>query len=206
MPPEQARGELDSINERSDVFALGGILCAILTGLPPYTGRGDILGRAVAGDLTEAHHRLGRAVGVSLAARRLQLVAVKCLAADPNERYEHAGEVAAAVHALRAKGDEIKRRSAANAAVDLERSRRVRGLRQAWTYLICGIVAALLIAFAARRLITEVEQEPKDQYPYRPTKEQLEYLRQRDQAEPPPRAPPRASEDGKQREPPTREP
>ena len=36
MPPEQARGE--EVDERADVFALGGILCAILTGKPPYTG------------------------------------------------------------------------------------------------------------------------------------------------------------------------
>ena len=38
MPPEQALGEIDRLNERSDVFGLGAILCEILTGKPPYTG------------------------------------------------------------------------------------------------------------------------------------------------------------------------
>src|SRR6185436_13438835 len=38
MPPEQARGEVDRVDPRSDVFALGGILCEILTGKPPYIG------------------------------------------------------------------------------------------------------------------------------------------------------------------------
>jgi tetratricopeptide (TPR) repeat protein len=38
MPPEQARGEIDCIDRRSDVFALGAILCVVLTGQPPYTG------------------------------------------------------------------------------------------------------------------------------------------------------------------------
>ena len=35
IPPEQARGELDHIDKRSDVFGLGAILCTILTGHPP---------------------------------------------------------------------------------------------------------------------------------------------------------------------------
>jgi len=37
MPPEQARGHVAVVDERADVFALGGILCEILTGEPPYT-------------------------------------------------------------------------------------------------------------------------------------------------------------------------
>ncbi|MCA9192828.1 MAG: tetratricopeptide repeat protein [Planctomycetales bacterium] len=36
LPPEQALGNVEEINERSDVFGLGAILCVILTGDPPY--------------------------------------------------------------------------------------------------------------------------------------------------------------------------
>jgi serine/threonine-protein kinase len=58
MAPEQARGE--PTNSRADVFALGGILCAVLTGHPPFGGKtsAEVLRRARAGDLPEAHARL----------------------------------------------------------------------------------------------------------------------------------------------------
>ncbi len=37
MPPEQARGEIDRLDRRSDIYALGGILYKILTLEPPYS-------------------------------------------------------------------------------------------------------------------------------------------------------------------------
>lgn len=41
MSPEQARGEIEQIDERTDVYALGAILCEILTGQPPLSGKKD---------------------------------------------------------------------------------------------------------------------------------------------------------------------
>jgi serine/threonine protein kinase len=58
MAPEQARGE--PTDARCDVFALGGILCAILTGEPPFGGKTnlEVIRRAAAADLAAAHARL----------------------------------------------------------------------------------------------------------------------------------------------------
>src|SRR5262249_39597026 len=36
MAPEQARGQVDRLDERCDVFGLGAVLCEILTGTPPH--------------------------------------------------------------------------------------------------------------------------------------------------------------------------
>jgi tetratricopeptide (TPR) repeat protein len=51
---------VDRVDERTDVFALGSILCEILTGQPAFTGRsaGEIQAKAARGDVAEALARL----------------------------------------------------------------------------------------------------------------------------------------------------
>src|SRR5262249_50157473 len=59
MPPEQARGEVEQIDRRCDVFSVGAILCEIPTGQPPYVGTvKEVLAHAQVGFLHEAHKRL----------------------------------------------------------------------------------------------------------------------------------------------------
>lgn len=59
MPPEQARGELDRVGARSDVYSLGALLYEFLTTHPPYSGETPlaIMWQVVEGKLTPPRQR-----------------------------------------------------------------------------------------------------------------------------------------------------
>src|SRR5262249_41821810 len=100
MAPEQARGEIDRLDERCDTFALGSILCEILTGEPAFTGRSsvEIQGKASRGELKEALDRLdSRGAEIELIG-----LAKECLAAELEDRPRHAGAVAERINAYQA--------------------------------------------------------------------------------------------------------
>ncbi len=95
MSPEQARGHLDLMDERTDVFALGGLLCNILTGSPPYAGADarSAYKQAARADLKDGYARLD----ASRADPELVALCKRCLAADPADRPRDAGVMAAAL-------------------------------------------------------------------------------------------------------------
>jgi serine/threonine-protein kinase len=100
MAPEQARGEIDRIDERADVFALGSILCEILTGQPAFVGRsaGEMHRKAALGVLASAL----AALEGSGADGELVALASHCLAREPEDRPRNAGAVAERITAYRA--------------------------------------------------------------------------------------------------------
>ncbi len=134
MAPEQARGDVDQIDERCDVFALGSILCEILTGQPAFTGRnsGEIQRKAARGDVANAFDVLDRS-GVDA---DLLGMTKACLAPEKEDRPRYAGTVAEQIHAYRigveerlrqaeiARAEEKARAEEAGKRARVERDRR----------------------------------------------------------------------------------
>jgi serine/threonine-protein kinase len=139
MAPEQARGEIEAIDERADVFALGSILCEVLCGHPAFTGRssGEIHRRASRGDLAEANARL-EGCGAD---RELIDLAHSCLAGDPFDRPRHAGVLAERVTSYLA-GVQEKLRRAELARVEERAGHRLRLVVAASVAAILGVLGA----------------------------------------------------------------
>jgi serine/threonine-protein kinase len=153
MPPEQARGETERVDRRSDVFALGAILCQILTGQPPYFGDPEsVRNQARAGKLFGAHVMLDRCGADASQVRLAKL----CLSEDPSARPADAGVLAALVtQCLEGEKDrtrqlEISRLAAEARVVEAEaRERLARKARRLSRSLavVSVMVAALLVAW-----------------------------------------------------------
>jgi serine/threonine protein kinase len=96
MAPEQARGDNQKVDTRTDVYALGAILYFICTGRAPYDP-------SPAGEATAAipangpipPRRINRAI-----ARPLEAVCVKAMSRDQNARYPSARDLEADVAAF----------------------------------------------------------------------------------------------------------
>ena len=143
MPPEQAIGAVEQLDERSDVFGLGAILAVILTGRPPFVGDDAERTRVLAarGKLDECFALLD----ASGAEPELVALCKRCLSPDREDRPADAGAVAQAVAGLRAAAEERARlaeveRVRAEGEARLQRRRRREGLAVA-----AGVVGFILV-------------------------------------------------------------
>lgn len=143
MAPEQARGEIESLDPRCDVFGLGGILCEILTGKPTFAQANVSMRQAMMGDVSDAFARLG----ASGADADLIALARSCLAPDKEQRPVDAGAVAEAVARYQLQVQERLKQA------ELEQARLVtkaqqEKIRRRDRRILGACIAALLIAGA----------------------------------------------------------
>lgn len=92
MAPEQATGEHWKLDERTDIFALGGMLYRILCGRAPYPGPSaeQALEQAAKGVVTPPD--VVAAQQGNPLPRRLVSICMKALSADPAQRYQSVQE------------------------------------------------------------------------------------------------------------------
>jgi serine/threonine-protein kinase len=144
MAPEQARGEVDWLDERSDVFGLGAILSVILTGEPPFRGsnRGEVQARAARGELGDTLTRLdGCGADAELVA-----LCKHCLRAERESRPGDAGALAAELTAYlesverRLRQAELERAQAQVKAAEERKRHKVQlALAAALLLLVVGV-------------------------------------------------------------------
>jgi eukaryotic-like serine/threonine-protein kinase len=100
MPPEQAWGQLDEVDERSDVWSIGCVLYELLGKKPPYSeGNALMTVCAVREDAAPSLEEVAPE-----APKELATIAMRCLERDKEKRYQTAREVALEIERYQAGG------------------------------------------------------------------------------------------------------
>src|SRR5215212_1242611 len=199
MSPEQAQGKTDQIDHRSDIFAFGCILFEVVTGQKAFDGTDtiDILNKIIrqpVPPITDFR---------SDAPTHLQRIIRRCVAKDPDERYQTIKDVAIELKELRlemAGGDGIETApvtlntlgstvasrpsptSPPSSALDTTSASIVAGLKQhkvaAVFSLLILLVGAGAVAFYLRSRNTQAEIESIAVLPFqnRSAEADTEYL------------------------------
>ncbi|GEM_PF-1004523 len=90
MPPEQALGETNRVDQRSDVYSLGAVLYEILTGSPPFTGGTpfDIIVRVISEAPEPPRKRFPEVP------KPVETICLKAIEKEPAHRYQTAAALA----------------------------------------------------------------------------------------------------------------
>ena len=157
MAPEQALGRTEEMDERTDVFALGGILCEVLTGAPPYQAREGEHTVVLAAN-AELAPALAR-IEASGADGELKELCRDCLSVARDARPRNAGAVARRVQDYLAALEEKAHRAELAATEARELRRRQR--------LVLGLVSTVFVSVLAIGLALRFAERQRQEVHYR---------------------------------------
>ncbi|MFA5794352.1 MAG: tetratricopeptide repeat protein [Candidatus Brocadiia bacterium] len=150
MSPEQARGEKEKVDRRSDVFSLGAALYHALTGQLPFPGAElyDVLSNVV-------NKEPALPSSVIVVHKDLETICLKCLEKEQLRRYQTAGELA----------DDLNRYIEGEPIL----ARRVSSVARLWRNVKKHRIAAiglastslLLLAFGVWQLVNHIQTGQK---------------------------------------------
>lgn len=155
MAPEQFGGDPSRVDERTDVFALGVILCEILTARQVYEGSSveEVRDRAAQGVLGPAIAEL-EACGAD---KELIALSRDCLAAEQAARPSHAGVIAERLSAHlegvaeRLRRAELARVEAQARAAEERKRRRLTGYLAALAVALVALAGASYVGWTQRQ-------------------------------------------------------
>ncbi len=157
--PEQADGDAQRVDRRSDVYSLGVVLFQILTGRFPYSVSGKMrqVLESIAGATPTDPRSLSNEIDDEIAT-----IVLTCLAKDPTRRYQSAGDLAADIRRYLS-GEPIAAKRDSAWYMLRKTARRYRwqvSVAAAFLLLASGAAILLSILYGHRGvLLTEVQRQ-----------------------------------------------
>lgn len=153
MSPEQACGDIQSLDRRTDVYSLGATLYEVLRGAPPFVGRTDVevLMKVVSEEPEPLRRRMPNLPG------DVETIVQTCMAKEPSRRYSSARELASDLQRF-LDGEPIAARPA---SLGYRLVRKLRKHRIAAVVVGAALVVAVTAASMALRTAWEARQQAK---------------------------------------------